>query len=236
METTEESMRNLKFLICVIAILTASFAAYPFFGAKKITIKTIPEFATIYIDGQEVGTGTYQVKFDKHNEFYVVSVEAPGYITRKYRLLKSNPKNTVVYEIPESEAYKASSSGEDAGVQPNAWFDITCRKGLTEDMIWKRLMSVATSYFDNIEVRDKSAGWIKTGWAVNRFKNETVRTRLEVRIYFTDEEVVSYRARLITEIKENDCRGNNCYERYDRTMRLFDPLLQELQTTVGGGE
>lgn len=69
METTEESMRNLKFLICVIAILTASFAAYPFFGAKKITIKTIPEFATIYIDGQEVGTGTYQVKFDKHNEF-----------------------------------------------------------------------------------------------------------------------------------------------------------------------
>lgn len=78
MEATEESMRNLKFLICVIAILTASFAAYPFFGAKKITIKTIPEFATIYIDGQEVGTGTYQVKFDKHNEFYVVSVEAPG--------------------------------------------------------------------------------------------------------------------------------------------------------------
>ena len=167
MEATEESMRNLKFLICVIAIFSASLAVY---GAKKITIKTIPEFATIYIDGQEVGTGTYQVKFDKHNEFYVVSVEAPGYITRKYRLLKDNPKNTIVYEIPESEAYKASSSGEDAGVQPNAWFDITCRKGMTEDVIWKRLMNVATSYFDNIEVRDKSAGWIKTGWVINRFR------------------------------------------------------------------
>lgn len=226
-------MRISKFLICIIAVLTASLSMY---GAKKITIKTVPEFATIYIDGQEVGTGSYQVKFDKHNEFYVVSVEAPGYISRKYRLLKENPKNTVEYKLPESEAYNASSSGEDAGVQPNAWFDITCRKGLTEDVIWKRLMNVATSYFDNVEVRDKSAGWIKTGWVVNKFRYETVRTRLEVRVSFTDEDVVSYRARLITEIKDNDCRGNNCYEKYDRTMRRFDPLLQELQTTVGGGE
>lgn len=217
----------------MMVIFAASFSVY---GAKKITIKTVPEFATIYIDGQEVGTGSYQVKFDKHNEFYVVSVEAPGYISRKYRLLKDNPKNTVEYKLPESEAYNASSSGEDAGVQPNAWFDITCRKGLTEDVIWKRLMNVATSYFDNVEVRDKSAGWIKTGWVVNKFRYETVRTRLEVRVSFTDEDVVSYRARLNTEIKDNDCRGNNCYEKYDRTMRRFDPLLQELQTTVGGGE
>lgn len=225
---------------CLLAIVSFLFmlciSTLPADGAKKITIKTVPENATISIDGQEVGQGSYQVKFDKNNEFYVVSISAPGYITRKYRLMKNNPKNTVEYVLPESEAEAASSSGEDTGVQPNTWFDITCRKGLTEDIIWKRLMNVATSYFDDIEVRDKSAGWLKSGWAFVRFKYETVRTRLEVRMSFTDEDVVSYRARLITEIKDNDCHGNNCYEKYDRTLHKYDSLLQELQTTVGGGE
>lgn len=223
----------MKAVICCITLLTVTFSAE---SAKKITIKTVPEFATITIDGQEVGSGTYQVKFDKHNEFYIVSVSAPGYITRKYRLLKSNPKNSVVYTLPESEAHAASSSGDDMGIEPNTWMDITCKKGLTEDVIWKRLMSVVTSYFDNIEVRDKSAGWIKSGWAINRFKHETVRTRLEVRMSFTDENVVSYRARLTTEIKDNDCKGSNCYIKYERTMRRFEPMIQELQTTVGGGD
>ena len=65
-------------------------------AAKKITINVIPETANIYIDGQMVGTGQYQVKFDKNTDFYVVKLEAPGYITRTYRLLKSNPKSTVL--------------------------------------------------------------------------------------------------------------------------------------------
>ena len=223
----------MKAIVCCFTLFALTFSVE---SAKKITIKTIPEFALITIDGQEVGSGTYQVKFDKHNEFYIVSVSAPGYITRKYRLLKSNPKNSVVYTLPESEAYAASSSGEDMGIEPNTWMDITCKKGLTEDVIWKRLMSVVTSYFDNVEVRDKSAGWIKTSWAINRFKHETVRTRLEVRMSFTDEDVVSYRARLTTEIKDNDGKGSNCYIKYDRTMHRYEPMIQELQTTVGGGD
>ena len=66
-------------------------------AAKKMTINVIPETAKIFIDGQLVNTGTYQVKFDKNTDFYVVKVEAPGYITRTYRLLKSDPKSTVLY-------------------------------------------------------------------------------------------------------------------------------------------
>lgn len=235
METTQRhnSMKSPKFILCFFAFLAFSFSAY---GAKKITIKTVPESASIFVDGQHVGTGTYQVKFDKNTDFYVVTVTAPGYIGRRYRLLKDNPKNTVVYTLPEDDAEAASSSGEESGVEANKWKDIRCRKGLSEDLIWKRLMNIATSYFDDIEVRDKGAGWIKSGWHYSRFRYQTVRTRLEVRISFTDDVVVSYRARIVSEIKDNDCTGNNCYEKYDRTMHRFDPMIQELQTTVGGGE
>lgn len=205
-------------------------------AAKKITINVIPETANIYIDGQMVGTGSYQVKFDRNTDFFVVKLEAPGYITKTYRLRKDNPKNTVLYTLPEDEAMLASLGSEDGVDLANRWFDVTCRKGLTEDQIWKRLMSVCTNYFDNIEVRDKSAGWIKTSWRMTPFKEQTVRTRMEVRMSFTDDEVVTYRARITVQIKDNDCRGQNCYKTYDRVLRTFEPMIQELQTSVGGGE
>lgn len=205
-------------------------------GAKKITINVVPETAKIYIDGALVGTGSYQVNF-KGTDFYVVKVEDDGYLTRTYRLLKSNPKNTVLFQLPVDDAKLATTGSEDGMDLANRWFDVTCRKGLTEDQIWKRLMSVCTSYYDNIEVRDKSAGWIKTSWKLTRFKFQTVRTRVEVRMSFVDDDVVSYRVRLTVQINnDNDCRGENCFKPYDRVPRNLESLVQELQTSVGGGE
>lgn len=226
-------MRGLFLSLSVIAALLCFDAS----AAKKITINVIPETAKIYIDGQMVGEGSYQVKFDKNSDFFVVKAEAPGYITRTYRLLKSNPKATVLYQLPEDEALAASIGSEDGVDLANRWFDVTCRKGMEESVVWKRLMSVCTNYFDNIEVRDKTAGWIKTSWRISKFRYQTVRTRLEVRMSFNDEETITYRARISVQIKDNDCRGGeNCYKSYDRVLRTFEPLIQELQTSVGGGE
>ena len=224
-------MRHILLILLLLCMVgTTSWAA------KKMTINVIPETAKIFIDGQLVNTGTYQVKFDKNTDFYVVKVEAPGYITRTYRLLKSDPKSTVLYTLPEDEAMLASIGNDDGVDIANKWFDVTCRKGLTDDQIWKRLMSVCTNYFDNIEVRDKSAGWIKSSWRLSKFKYQTVRTRLEIRMSFTDEDVVSYRVRISVQIKDNDCRGENCFKSYERVLRTFEPMIQELQTSVGGGE
>lgn len=216
------------------------FAIIPLFtfAAKKITINVLPTDAKIYVDGQLVATGTYTVKFNYNTDFYLITVEAPGYITRNYRLLKSNPKKTVLYTLPEDEASNNSIGDSEGGGGDiaNKWFDVTCRKGLSEDVVWKRLMNVSTSYFNNIEVRDKAAGWIKTGWRLTKFTYQTVRTRMEIRMSFVDEDVLTYRVRILSEIKDNDCSGSNCYETYDRVLKTFEPLIQELQTSVGGGE
>lgn len=229
---TNNAMRKTMTLLSLLAAMLLVEVS----AAKKITINVIPETAKIYVDGQMVGTGNYQVKFDRNTDFYVIKVENEGYDTRTYRLRKDNPKNTVLYVLPEDEAYLASAGNEDGMDLANRWFDVTCRKGMSEDTVWKRLMSVCTSYFDNIEVRDKTAGWIKSQWKITRFRNKTVRTRMEVRMSFTDEDNLSYRVRLNVQIKENDCGGQNCYKNYDRVLRNFEPLIQELQTVVGGGE
>lgn len=225
-------MNTKRNVLLVLVLLFVTFGAF----AKKITIKTIPENAQIAVDGSVVGEGNYALKFNKSNEFYVVTVSAPGYITKKYRVLESNPNKTILIKLWEDEAMKASFSSQDGASLANQWMDITCRKGLKEDIIWKRLMSVCTNYFDNIAVRDKSAGWIKTNWKITKFTKQIVRTQLEVRMSFTDENVITYRARITCQIKDSDCDGNNCYEQWDRVLTQFEPMIQELQTTVGGGE
>lgn len=225
-------MRKILLLLC----LTVTALTFSSEAAKKIKINVIPETAKIYIDGQLVGEGTYQVKFEKGVDFYVVKAEAPGYITRTYRLLKSNPKNTVLYVLPEDDAFNSSIGSEDGNDMANRWFEVRCRKDMTEDIVWKRLINVITNYFENLEVRDKTAGWIKTGWRTTKLKYTTVRTRLEVRMQFIDEGVLAYRVRISVEKKDNDCHGVDCYKPYDRLIRAYEPLVQELQTSVGGGE
>lgn len=228
-------MSRKVFFLALFSIILSAFT-FQAWGAKTITIKTIPEGAEIWIDGQHVGEGTYKVKFDKDNEFYVVTVRKAGYIGKRFRLLKSNPQKTVVYTLHIDEALEASTGSENGMELANQWMDITCRKGMNEDIIWKRLMNICTNYFSNVQVRDKSAGWIKTAWKATAFTHQTVRTRLEIRISFTDEEVTSYQARIISEIKDNDCSGDNCYETYNRVLKKYEPMIEELQTSVGGGE
>lgn len=223
-------------LVVITAMLLPCVECYAW-GAKKITIKTIPETATIIIDGQPVGEGSYKLKFEGGNDFYIVTVLADGYIGRRYRLLKSNPNNSVVYRLDEDEAMKASSGSEDGMELANQWMDITCRRGMSEDMVWKRLMNICTSYFSNVEVRDKAAGWIKTAWKVTKFQHQRVRTRLEIRMSFTGEDVITYRARIVSEINNDlDCKGADCYEAYPRVLKKYEPMIEELQTSVGGGE
>ena len=221
-----------KFLLALFMLLFSVNA----FSGKKITVKTVPENATIEVDGSVVGEGTYTLKFDGKNELYVVTVSAPGYIKKRYRVMSSNPNKSIVFKLPEDDALKASFGSEDGSAIANTWMDIRCKQGLKEDIIWKRLMSVCTNYFDNISTRDKAAGWIKTGWVTQTFRYQVVRTRLEVRISFTDDEAITYRARIISQIKDIDEPGEQAFEPYERVLKKFEPMLQELQTTVGGGE
>lgn len=224
-----------KILSCLLSVFLLLFLVNAS-AAKKITIKTIPENAKIEVDGSTVGEGVYTLKFDTKNEFYVVKVSAPGYITKKYRVMNTNPNKSILVKLHEDEAMKASYGSDGTSAIANTWMEIRCKKGLKEDIIWKRLMSVCTNYFNNISVRDKSAGWIKTSWQISTFTHQIVRTRLEVRMTFTDEDVVTYRARLACQIKDKDCPDDECFEQWDRVLKKFEPMIEELQTTVGGGD
>lgn len=203
-------------------------------AAQKKTVYVIPETAKIFYNGAEVGNGSYEVKFSRNEDFVVLKFEAPGYIKRTVRLFKNNPKKTVSYELFPDEA-EMNSVGAGEGVDiANRYFSITAKSEMSEDEIWKRLMNIAVSNFENIEVRDKSAGWIRTGWTRTTFAYQTVRTRLEIQAQFTGEDEISYRIKLSSEIADNDCGlRDQCFTRYDRLLRKYESVVSMLQTTIG---
>lgn len=218
-------------MLCLASI------AFTGLAAKKITIHTMPENATISIDGAEVGNGTYTVKFEKKVDFYLVKVSAPGYLTKNFKLLKSNPNNTVLYKLSPDEAMQSSKGGSDAGMDmANRWFDIVCSPGIDEDEIWKRLVSVSLNYFDNIEIRDKEAGWIKTGWKTTVFSEQVVRTQMEIRVSFNNGDASSYKVRITSEIRDKASAGPQAFTKYDRVLNQFIPLIDELQTSIAKGK
>lgn len=224
-------MKRISFLALAIASTMAMFAA------KNVkTIHVVPESATIYVNGNEVGNGSYTYKFDKHTDFIMLKFTAPGYIPRTVKLLKDNPKETVAYTLLEDEAFKQSVGSSDGVDIANKWMNITCKKGMTEDKVWRRLLSVALDNFENVEVRDKAAGWIKTAWKDTNFTcGLTVRTRLEVRIMVggEDEDELSYKIRISSEIKDSDCFGDQCYEKYPRVLRKFYDVINDMQNSLG---
>ena len=224
-------MKRILFLSLALASTMAMFAA------KNVkTIHVVPETATIYINGNEVGNGTYTYKFDRHTDFIMLKFTAPGYITKTVKLMKDNPKETIAYTLYEDEAFKQSVGSSDGVDIANKLMTITCKKGMTEDKVWRRLMSVAVDNFENVEVRDKAAGWIKTAWKDTNFTcGLTVRTRLEVRIMVggEDENELSYKIRISSEIKDTDCFGDQCYEKYPRVLRKFYDVINDMQSSLG---
>lgn len=204
--------------------------------AKKKTVYVIPENAKIFLNGAEVGSGSYQIDFKRDMDFVILKFEAPGYVERTVRLFKNNPQNTVSYTLVEDEAFVNSIGAEDGIDYANRNFTVTVKSGMNEDEVWKRLMNIATNNFENVEVRDKSAGWIRTGWAVRKFVNsgQAVRTRLEIKIQFTGENEVAYRVRLQSQIADMDCGySDQCFHDYDRLLKRFTTVISELQTTLG---
>jgi hypothetical protein len=200
----------------------------------KKTVYVTPETAKIFYNGHEVGNGSYDVVFNNDEDFAIIKFEAPGYIPRTVKLFKNNPNNTVAYELNVDEAMMGSV-GADEGVDvANKFFTITCKKDMDPDIVWKRLMNIAVRYFENIEVRDQNAGWIKTAWETTPFLYQVVRTRLEIQLQFTDSDQLSYRVRLSSEIADKDCGlYDQCFVKYERILKKYEQVISELQTSLG---
>ncbi|MCQ2344889.1 MAG: hypothetical protein MJ002_08285 [Paludibacteraceae bacterium] len=195
------------------------------------TIVTIPEDADISINNEVVARGNYDIDFESRDKV-LVTLSRIGYETEIFALLKSNPQQTITYELEKDEAYENSEGGESASQYANKWVPIKIRKGLSEDEAWLRMISIVREHFEQIEKTDKTSGWIKTFPVITPYKKSDVRTTLEiVPSYSTGEKV--YKVRLSFEKRKKNS-GDDGWSTYERLMKQYKDVIPNLLNSVGG--
>lgn len=221
----------------IFTVMLALMSQMVLAQTKKIHVT--PDKAKIFVDGSEVGNGTYSVKFNNKTDFYMLKFECPGYITKQVKLLKSNPNKTIEYKMEKDEFFfnsvgpSGNAAGEEAIDVANKWFEVSVRGGMDEGKIWKKLMSIASKNFENVEIRDKAAGWIRTAWAKTNFESQIVRTRMEIKVNTDDDEEITYKVKIYSEVNNDiECSGEDCFEKSDRVLKKYVDVINELQNKL----
>ena len=214
-----------KVLLLVVAILGVSFSAM---AQKGKTINVVPDQAKIILQGAEVGQGSYELIMGKQ-DYVMLKLTCPGYVDRTVRVYKKDKRKSITFTLDEDESYLASEPNSDLA---NKNMTVMVREGLNADMVWKRMILTISDLFPNLEINDKSAGWIRTSWEVQRFAYVTIRTRIEVkeRVGMDD---LSYRVRLQSEISPNECGNHDqCYKAWDRVLKKYNQSIMDLVNSL----
>ena len=213
-------------------------------GVKKVSltrkpIKTVivtPGDADIEINNEKVAKGKYDIDFERTDKV-LITLSRIGYETATYTLLKSDPRQTVTYEMDIDEAYENSEGGDDAAQYANKWVPLEPSKDIPEDQVWRRLFATVTGYGEKdiafeVERADKTVGWIKTFPTILQYKASDVRTTLEIQPDYSTGEKNRFKVRLYFEKRKKNT-GEEGWVKYDRLMKAYKELIPNLKNVIG---
>ncbi len=195
---------------------------------KKVkTINVTPDNAKIYMGGMEVGAGSYELTMKQ--DFVVLKLSAPGYIDKTVKINKADKRNAYSFTLEVDDSWSASDINSDLA---NKTMRIKVRKDMSSEEVWKRLSYYITELFPDIEINDKSQGWIRTAWAIQTFNYVTIRTRLEVKeIPGLDD--ITYKVTLSSEWANRSCGlDDQCFKKWDRVLKRYNQSIIDLQNSL----
>lgn len=195
---------------------------------KTKVVNVVPDNASIFIGGTEVGQGTYNLTIGKQ-DFVILRLSAPGYIDKMVKIYKSDKAKSYSYTLEEDEAWGASEVNSDLANKP---MTIKIEKNISRDEVWKRLNYYISEAFPDMQISDKSVGWIRTAWAIQSFKYSTIRTRIEVK-EIPGMEPLTFKVRLESEYANRDCGlDDQCFRKWDRVLKRYNQAVSDLQHSL----
>jgi len=208
--------------------MMSSFTAMA--GKEKVQLSTSETDAEIYIDGKLMGKGNAEVVI-LSNSCVTVHVEKVGFlretITFCNKKHSAKPPKTYYVEMTRDDAYDASVQTDIANI------DIELKTSMSEEDAWKLISMIVTSYFDVIEVTDRETGYLRTSWVVQTFQQNTIRTRMIVKLGDTDP--LTYKIKLVSEESRHpgtSVKSDELYREWDRVLRKYSGVIDELQSRV----
>ncbi len=219
---------HLTLLISFLFLMMSSFTAMA--GKEKVQLSTSETDAEIYIDGKLMGKGNAEVVI-LSNSCVTVHVEKVGFlretITFCNKKHSAKPPKTYYVEMTRDDAYDASVQTDIANI------DIELKTSMSEEDAWKLISMIVTSYFDVIEVTDRETGYLRTSWVVQTFQQNTIRTRMIVKLGDTDP--LTYKIKLVSEESRHpgtSVKSDELYREWDRVLRKYSGVIDELQSRV----
>ena len=122
----------------------------------------------------------------------------------------------------------------DASIQTDiANVDINLSSNKSEEETWKLISQIIMSYFDVIEVTDRETGYLRTSWVVQTFKQNTIRTRVIVKLGSSNP--LTYKVKLVSEQSgraATSVKSDELFKEWDRVLRKYQSVLDELQNRL----
>ncbi len=194
---------------------------------EKLKINVSEQDAVIYVDGKPSGSSA-EIKIDK-GSCVTVKVVKTGFLTETFcdkKNAASIPKSLFV-DLKRDDSYDASLKIDFANN------DIDVRTSKPEKDAWRLMNQIITSQFDIIEITDKETGYLRTAWAVQTFKGNTIRTRMVVKLGANDP--LYYKIKLMSEQSGEpgtSPKSDEKFQEWDRVLRKYESVVNEIQNRL----
>jgi hypothetical protein len=153
--------------------------------ATKITLDTAPvKQGRIFVDGKFLGVApvTVDLKFS-HGIVMKARAEKDGALGLWTTDFAKDQHQTVMVRLEEDEASKQTVASDIA----NKWLTIDpsttggANKVIDEGEAWKKIVSIVTDNYTDVEQLDRASFYLRSAWRVRRYAYSVVRNRLIVK-------------------------------------------------------
>jgi hypothetical protein len=200
--------------------------------AQTVNINTSESDASIIVNGQRVGSGTFKLKCDS-KECYKVKAEKPGFLKYENTVCGKKagpePPKNLYFEMQKDDAEMASLKTDQANVD----FEIQVNSDLDPTEAWKLTYQIVTDYFDAIEVSDKETSYLRTAWSVQSFTQNTIRTRLIIKL--AKSSPLTFKVKLNSEFSGfngTSVKADEAFIEWDRVLRKYQNVINDFSTRL----
>lgn len=159
----------------------------------EISIVSIPDGASVKIDGQDQGTAPLLLRNVEPGEHEVI-ITSPGFVTRAVKAVATaGYKLTITVQLGISEGGESSVQGESTETTSEGDPEITTTPGLTATITPKPTSADSTSSEDDperpfVEILDTPTGWLRVREEASTASDEIAKVNPGEKYPFTDEE------------------------------------------------
>jgi hypothetical protein len=215
--------------ISLFAILM-TVGADAFAGKKKVNISCSEQDAEIYVNGEQMGRGSFLLVIPSYANA-TVTIKKTGYFTETITFFNTpgnpSPPKSYHFKMFKDDAYEASVQTDIANL------DLEIKTARTQDDAWMLLNTIVLNYIDVIEVTDKETAYLRTAWQVQNFSKATIRTRVIIKM--GAREPLSYKMKLVSEIANApniSPKEDQAFKEWDRVLRKYEGIVTELPSRM----